>query len=225
MSTNEGLNWSVVNSGITDTVIESLGLDGNNILAGTFNGNIFLSSDNGQSWTLKKNGITAHFITSIISLGNSLFIGTDAGVYQSTNHGDSWNLISDGINSTIQSLTVSPEYLFAGSDNGVWKRSLAELTSVSNKDNNLPQLFTLAQNYPNPFNPTTNIKYSLAQAGNVKLIVYNILGSKVATLVNDYKPAGSYSVQFNGTNLASGIYLYRLESGAYTSTKKLILLK
>jgi len=81
------------------------------------------------------------------------------------------------------------------------------------------------QNYPNPFNPTTTIKYSLPKAGNVKLTVYNAIGSKVATIVNEYKTAGIYSVQFNGSNLASGIYLYRLESGNFSSVKKFILLK
>jgi len=84
-------------------------------------------------------------------------------------------------------------------------------TSVSgNNKINLDQ-FNLSQNYPNPFNPTTIIKYSL--------------GSKVATIVDENKPAGNYSVQFNGSNLASGIYLYRLETGNYSAAKKLILLK
>jgi flagellar hook assembly protein FlgD len=86
-------------------------------------------------------------------------------------------------------------------------------------------MFSLGQNYPNPFNPTTKINYSLPKAGNVKLTVYNAVGSMVATIVNEYKPAGSYSVQFNGTNFASGIYLYRLESGINSAAKKFILMK
>ena len=85
--------------------------------------------------------------------------------------------------------------------------------------------FALQQNYPNPWNPTTTINYSLAKEGNVKLSVYNTLGSKVAIIVNEYKPAGNYSIQFNGSNLASGIYLYRLESGNYSTAKKFILMK
>jgi hypothetical protein len=83
----------------------------------------------------------------------------------------------------------------------------------------------MAQNYPNPFNPSTTISYSIAKEGNVKLTIFNVIGSKVATIVNEYKPAGNYSVQFNGSNLASGIYLYRLESGNYSSAKKFILMK
>ena len=83
----------------------------------------------------------------------------------------------------------------------------------------------LSQNYPNPFNPTTTINYSIPKEGNVRLTIYSAIGKKEATIVNEYKPAGNYSVQFNGSNLASGIYLYRLESGNYSAAKKFILMK
>jgi hypothetical protein len=88
-----------------------------------------------------------------------------------------------------------------------------------------PTDYTLFQNYPNPFNPNTTINYSLAKAGNINLMVYNAIGSKVATLVNEYKPAGNYSVQFKGIGLSSGIYFYRMESGNYSAAKKFILMK
>jgi hypothetical protein len=99
------------------------------------------------------------------------------------------------------------------------------LTDIKPGDSNIPADFNLAQNYPNPFNPVTTINYSVAQEGLVKLNVYNSIGSNVATLVNENKPAGHYSIQFNGSSLASGIYLYRLESGNFSADKKLILLK
>ena len=92
-------------------------------------------------------------------------------------------------------------------------------------NNESPKAFVLFQNYPNPFNPTTTINYSLAKEGNVKLTVYNSIGSKVATIVNENKPAGNYTVQFNGSNLASGIYFYRIQAGSFIETKKMILLK
>ena len=92
--------------------------------------------------------------------------------------------------------------------------------------------FALYQNYPNPFNPTTTIKYSIPKqsVGNenfrsVHLIIYDVLGKKVATLVNEEKPAGVYQVKFDGSNLTSGIYLYRLQAGNFSETKKLLLLK
>ncbi|MGE5432195.1 MAG: InlB B-repeat-containing protein [Syntrophomonadaceae bacterium] len=98
-------------------------------------------------------------------------------------------------------------------------------TSVSEPQNERPRSFTLRQNYPNPFNPSSKISFSVPEAGHVKLKVFNILGNEVASLVNEYKAAGSYTVEFNGSSLPSGVYFYRIESGRYTGTKKLILAK
>jgi hypothetical protein len=88
-----------------------------------------------------------------------------------------------------------------------------------------PIKFSLEQNYPNPFNPLTNIEYQIANTGLVKLVVYNSLGEEVATLVNEYKSAGSYEVKLDASNLPSGVYIYRLTSGSYSAVKKLVLLK
>jgi hypothetical protein len=89
----------------------------------------------------------------------------------------------------------------------------------------VPVKYMLAQNYPNPFNPTTTIEFSIPESGNVKLQVYNSIGEEVATLVNDYKEAGTYQVDFNSKNLTSGIYLYKIQAGNFSSIKKMILLK
>jgi hypothetical protein len=83
----------------------------------------------------------------------------------------------------------------------------------------------LFQNYPNPFNPTTLIKYQLPVDGNIKIRLYNSIGEEIRTLVNEDKPAGIYEFQFNSTGIASGIYYYRIDSGNFTDTKKLIVLK
>lgn len=109
--------------------------------------------------------------------------------------------------------------------NESWFSFASTVTGITDKGNKSPREYLLSQNYPNPFNPSTTINYSIAKEGNVTLAIYNITGSKVATIVNGYKPAGSYTVQFNGRNLASGIYLYRLESGGYSAAKKFILMK
>ena len=90
---------------------------------------------------------------------------------------------------------------------------------------NTPNTYSLTQNYPNPFNPTTTINYQLQFSGRVTLKVYNILGKEVATIVNEDKPAGNYSVNFDAGKLSSGIYFYRLQSGNFIATKKMILLK
>ena len=91
--------------------------------------------------------------------------------------------------------------------------------------NTLPVEFALQQNYPNPFNPSTTIGYELPKNAYVTLIVYDLLGRPVETLVNKLQSAGNHSVRFNGTNLPSGIYFYRLQAGTYYHTMKLLLLK
>ena len=105
------------------------------------------------------------------------------------------------------------------------------VTSVNNRANP-PDKFSLYQNYPNPFNPTTTIKYSVGNSGviNVKLVIYNILGQRVKTLVNDAKSPGQYSAIWNGRNdagveVSSGVYLYLFKAGDFVETKKMIFLK
>jgi hypothetical protein len=89
----------------------------------------------------------------------------------------------------------------------------------------VPKEFALYQNYPNPFNPTTVISWQLAVGSRVKLSLYNITGQEVAVLVDNEQKAGAHQVEFDASGLASGIYLYRLESKGFVETKKLILLK
>jgi hypothetical protein len=89
----------------------------------------------------------------------------------------------------------------------------------------IPSEYLLEQNVPNPFNPNTTIRYSIPKDGYVSLKVYNLIGQEVASLINEFKTAGSYSFEFYGTDLSSGIYFYRLISGNYAETKKMILNK
>ncbi len=100
------------------------------------------------------------------------------------------------------------------------------VTPVGVKEHNqLATSFELSQNYPNPFNPTTLIKYSVAERSNVSLKVYDVLGNEVATLVNTSKEAGSYQVNFDASKLSSGVYIYTLNAGNYTQSKKMLLMK
>ncbi len=89
----------------------------------------------------------------------------------------------------------------------------------------VPKTYTLAQNYPNPFNPSTNIKFGLPKSGIVKLVIFDLLGREVTTLINGFKDAGSYTVNFDASSLASGVYFYRIEANEFTQTKKMLLIK
>jgi len=97
-------------------------------------------------------------------------------------------------------------------------------TSVSTTSQ-LQLHYVLYQNYPNPFNPSTTIRYELPKASYVTLKIYNVLGQEVATLVNEEKPAGNYEVNFNASNLSSGVYFYKIKAGSYVETKKMNLIK
>ena len=100
------------------------------------------------------------------------------------------------------------------------------ITQINLSDHkNIPAYFKLFQNYPNPFNPITTIKYIIPERSFVTIKVYDILGKQVAELVNGEKPSGIYSIQFNGSNLSSGVYFYRITAGDFMDTKKLIFLK
>jgi len=99
------------------------------------------------------------------------------------------------------------------------------LVSVNKLNKSIPEQFYLSQNYPNPFNPATKIKYQIPELSIVTLKIYDVLGSEVATIVNEEKLGGSYEVEFEGSDLPSSIYFYRLQAGNYVETKKMILLK
>lgn len=95
----------------------------------------------------------------------------------------------------------------------------------ANGSKDVPTVFELSQNYPNPFNPTTGVRYQVPGVSDVKLVVYDILGREVATLVNERKAVGRYEVSFDASGLASGVYIYRLTAGSFVQTRKMILLK
>jgi gluconolactonase len=114
--------------------------------------------------------------------------------------------------------------LFITAGNSVYKIDLE--TATSNEDQgNLRDKFELYQNYPNPFNPKTTIKYEVGINQYASLKVYDTLGNRIATLFNEEKPAGKYEIDFDGSELSSGIYYYQFKAGGFTQTKKLVLMK
>ncbi len=158
------------------------------------------------------------------------------GYYKSTNAGQNWYRWNNGAPkgtfsdkmTYIDSVGVNRFYVVSFTNGrGVYIRNINNqdsiLTGVSNT--NLKLDYKLSQNYPNPFNPSTNIKYSVSKTANVKITIFDLAGKKVAELVNEKKSPGIYDVIFNGSNISSGIYFYRMETENFTETKKMILIK
>ncbi len=172
-------------------------------------------------------------------------IGSDSsgigGILKTTNGGETWEIEVGNLTSGLNALCIKNNYGWAVGGNGLILRTTnAGLTWVENDDQKLPSEYILEQNYPNPFNPSTTIKYQIpAQDRNDKLFVtrsgveesfvtlkvYNILGREVATLVNKKQNPGNYQVEWNASNLPSGIYFYQLKAGDFTETKKMVLLR
>lgn len=114
------------------------------------------------------------------------------------------------------------------SDNGTGKinQMFSEETATDITDlNEIPGIFLLEQNYPNPFNPSTKINYSIPFKSHVIIKIYNLLAKEVAELVNEEKPAGNYEIIFDASNLSSGVYFYKLQTGNFIQTKKMVLLR
>ena len=188
------------------------------------------STDNGDTWTT--NNATTFFTSYAENSQGHLFVGTSnsgQGVFRSTDYAETWEQINDGLPiMDIRSIAVDDQdYLYAGSwGMSIFKTTTSTLTAVSDNRTE-PTDYLLEQNYPNPFNPATRIQYAVSSRQFVTLKVYDILGSEVATLVNEYKPAGRYNVEFtmNNEQLSSGVYFYRLTAGSYSAVRKMVYLK
>jgi len=168
-------------------------------------------------------------INGVQGSGNYVWYIRGMNIYQSTDSGDTWAMVHT---------TASTQLDFDIPDNNTgcvtgWSvghgGSISKMTSgiVGNSSENYskPNEYSLDQNYPNPFNPSTIIRYSIPEANHVNITVYNILGKEVTRLVNSNKQAGNYEVEFNAENLSSGIYIYKIESGRFTETRKMLLIK
>jgi photosystem II stability/assembly factor-like uncharacterized protein len=237
LSTNAGASWSSIGAGITSTSINAITFIGTDIVVGTGTAGVFRSTNNGASWTAVNTGLTSSSVYSLTSFGTNLIAGVGFGVYVSTNRGSNWTAINTGLPSNlnlffpvIYTLSAVPSganfMIYAGTAGlGLWRRPSTEITSVKLTSPVIPATFSLEQNYPNPFNPTTNIEFRIADFARVTLIVFDGLGREVATLVNESLQAGTYTVQFDGSHLASGVYYYRLSAGEFSRTRKLVLQK
>jgi len=239
-SRDGGFNWQQIGLQKKSVYAIAVGKSGpakGFIFAG-IEGGIWRSTDNGKTWTeldtaLRNNTVKALLINS----SGGIFAGGDMGVLRSTDNGETWFQINDGLPPSTgvnEFILDSGGYIFAATDHGVY-RSAQPITSVGSPRKEIPLTFSLHQNYPNPLsargassyggNPSTTIMFDLPQRTSVKLVVYDVLGREVKTLIDEEKAPGSYEVKFSAAELPSGIYFYKLTAGQFSAVRKMIVMR
>lgn len=226
-STNSGINW--VTTPVTGITGQILGIKFNSPALGLLGGaTLSRTTDGGATWAAVTAPGTGN-ITGIDGLGNDFWYVRGTGIYRSTDGGLTFASVHTAVGTQNDlKLTNDPNGCLVG-----WSvataGNIAKMTGsplgIVTSNNEIPSNFSLEQNYPNPFNPTTNIRFSIPNTGFVRLIVFDILGREAATLVNEVRSAGNYTVDFDASLLSSGVYFYRLESGSFTESKKMLLVK
>jgi photosystem II stability/assembly factor-like uncharacterized protein len=238
-TTNGGTTWTEITGILPDRYPMDLAIDPRN--SGTFyaaiggfgTGRLFKSTDAGATWT-DMTGTLPNVPTTAVAIDpsnyNNVYAGTDIGVYVSTDGGATWHDFNEGLPEAliVADLTISPSnrYLrLASHSNGVFERPLLETPVGVSENEGLVSEFRLEQNYPNPFNASTRIVYRVGSRDFVSLKVYNAVGQEIATLVSEVKDPGQHSVAWYAENVPSGVYVYRLMSGTFVATRKMLLMK
>ncbi len=230
-STDLGVTWSTATS-----TVPLGGLHFNSLTAGLSGGlirdSIRSTSNGGVSWATA-NPAGGQEVTCISGLGNEFWATTDKSIAYTNNSGGSWSYFTPGhwgIIAPLNALAFSP----AGSQINGWAVGDSGMilhyrrtgvASASGAGNSVPSAFALSQNYPNPFNPSTVIRYALPGRSHVVIALFNTLGQHVATLVNGDLEAGNHEVRFDGSNLASGVYYYRIQAGGFVQTKHMLFIR
>lgn len=210
---------------------------------------VFYTEDGGESWqdvsgnleqfpTGFGNGPSVRWGTILPVDGQRLyFVATSTGIYSTSQLDGQATVWAQEGASTVGNVVVdmlaarmSDGFIAAATHGQGVFSAKASIVSVDESPGNVPAVYTSHQNYPNPFNPATSISYGIARAGRVELAIYNTLGQKVRTLVNEEQAAGNYSVSWDGRMdsgelAASGVYIYTLSAEGFTQSRKLTLLK
>lgn len=236
-STNSGATWIRVNSNRYDYLNDVVFITDQIAMICGNNGTILRSTNAGATWAVNLQNLTSEHLRSI----DMFTEGSDTKITTCGDHGKILTSNDVGF-SFVEQLNLESRHMY-----GVSLRSLLEGTAVgeigsgaagamyvtmtngtvgiSQIGNTVPDKFELKQNYPNPFNPSTKINFSMPFAAQVKLSVYDMSGKEVASLVNAKLGVGNYEYEFNASNLASGVYFYKLITNDFIQTKKMTLIK
>ena len=236
-STNSGMNWFNTNVPTNGWNYEfrKLSVVNNQYVSIIGTGDPFYrSTDFGTTWqcldSIKSYPPSTMQAVAFSSINTGWAGGSYGYLYKTTNGGYNWYRQNTGTNQAFWGS------IYCFNDSVVWGVGGAGkimhtttggqwLVGVSNNENEVPLKYSLSQNYPNPFNPSTNIKFDVLSLSSVKIIVYDMIGREIQTLVNTKLTAGTYETTFDGSKLNSGVYFYKMVTNDFTLTKKMLLIK
>jgi photosystem II stability/assembly factor-like uncharacterized protein len=231
-----GLTWSYLARETTNSLSGIFFTDSLNGYVVGGSGTLLMTTNGGESWKSVETETSNDLNKVCFRDKNIGFIVGDLGTILSTaNGGESWRREYSGTSYDLYGISVMDSVVLAVGFNGNILRKIIPFetiidttiidTTTIDTTLTIPTDYQLKQNYPNPFNPTTTIEYSIPKQSKVTVKVFDLLGREIATLVDEEKTAGNYMIDFNGSNLSSGIYFYRLDAGGFSETRKLILIR
>jgi hypothetical protein len=229
-STNGGTTWDSLGGGLPlNFAARSFATIGSRLfMCGTGSSStLFVSTDNGANWTNVTGSTQA---VQVLAAGDTVWVNGITPFY-STNFGQTWTAVNTaGVpGGSFSKIAIGRGWLFGAvggpGQHGVYRRVLPGAVAGREREIEAVASFALEQNYPNPFNLSTVINYQLPLKSYVTMKIFNLLGQETATLVNEKKEAGSYSVRWNAAGVPSGVYFYRLQTGSFIETKRMVLLK
>lgn len=238
-------SWNDRSAGLGTGTVKHVQYNSSSVAYAVMNGltagnKVYKTTTGGASWTNISGDLPNVSMMSIIphpTDPNKLYAGSLMGCYKTTNGGTNWVRWNNGMpNATqvqqmayIDSIAANGKFFVVAATFGrsIYYREISgdDPIGITQNQTGIPKSFALSQNYPNPFNPVTKIKFDIPVQGNVNLTIFDIAGKEIAQLLNSDMKPGSYTYEYNGLNMASGVYFYRLRTGSYTETKKMMLVK
>ena len=237
-STDAGITFTNVTTGLPSRTITSVYVhpDSSDAAVVSYSGfgagKIYKTTNGASSWINISGNLPDSPVNDVLiyypgAATSIYYAAMDIGVFFTSNYGTSWVELADGLPNTVSmhlDYHQATNKLRIGTHGrGVWETD--NPVGVINYNNEIPGNYSLEQNYPNPFNPVTTIKYSILNGGFVKVAVFDILGREIKTIVSEKQNPGTYTVQFDASQLTSGVYFYRLQTDSFTKTRKMIIVK
>ncbi len=229
-TTNGGLNWAPMSAPYIslENIREITFSDNLTGYAVSDIGRIFKTTDAGANWNLIPSGTTESLFGIFFTGHDTAYVcGYNGVIMRTSDAGANWTAQNSGVPEILNDIWfTSPMVGYISCWNSkILKTTNGGITFVQQIGNEIPGDFSLSQNYPNPFNPVTTINYEIRIKSLIRLSVFDLNGRLISELINQKQGPGTYSIEFDGKGLSSGVYFYKLRAGDYSETRKMILAK